>query len=78
MGATLGTLSGTIKVWFLKFKQLNMNGWTLIYAAGILTVAPMEFDIVVMEIGDVDEAQKPEALPWQSHHLVQHFSAGYV
>lgn len=55
-----------------------MNGWTLIYAAGILTVAPMEFDIVVMEIGDVDEAQKPEALPWQSHHLVQHFSAGYV
>lgn len=46
--------------------------------SGIFAVASMEFDSVVMEISDVHKAQKPEVLPWQRHHLVQHFGAGYV
>lgn len=66
-------LSRPIKVWCLKFRLLNMNGWTLIHVRWVFTLASMEFDSVVMEISDVHEAQKPEVLPWQRHHLVQHW-----
>ncbi len=41
---------------------------------GILAVAFVEFDRVVMEIEDVHRGKKPEVLPWQRQHLC----AGYV